>query len=130
MSGMIDAHQHFWYYHPVKHAWIDDAMAVIREDFLPTDLAPVLAANGIAGCVAVQADQTETETDFLLQLAGSNSFIKGVVGWVDLRSDQLEQRLAHYAQFYPAKRFPPCTAGRSTGIYAAGFLSERHWFIE
>ena len=123
MSGIIDAHQHFWYYHPVKHEWINDAMAVIREDFWPTDLAPVLAANGVAGCVAVQADQTETETDFLLQLAGSNSFIKGVVGWVDLRSDQLEQRLDHYAQFTRLKGFRHVLQGRSTGIYAAAIFS-------
>lgn len=105
MNGMIDAHQHFWHYHPVRHQWINDEMAVIRKDFLPADLAPVLAANGLAGCVAVQADQTEAETDFLLQLANNNDFIKGVVGWVDLRSPQLEQRLAHYAQHKKLKGF-------------------------
>lgn len=105
MNGMIDAHQHFWHYHPVRHQWINDEMAVIRKDFLPADLAPVLAANGLAGCVAVQADQTEAETDFLLQLANNNDFIKGVVGWVDLRSPQLHQRLTHYAQYKKLKGF-------------------------
>ena len=64
----IDAHQHFWYYEPVKHSWIDDAMAVIRKDFLPSDLQKVYAENKIDGCVAVQADQTLDEKNFLLWL--------------------------------------------------------------
>jgi L-fuconolactonase len=98
MIGIVDAHQHFWHYHPVKHAWIDDNMPVIRKNFLPADLQPVLAANGVSGCVAVQADQTHTETDFLLKLAANHSFIKGVVGWVDLLSGALEGRLEQYKQ--------------------------------
>ena len=74
----IDAHQHFWKYHVKKHSWIDDSMAVIRKDFLPAKLEPVLLDNNIDGCIAIQADQTEDETHFLLQLAAENSFIKGI----------------------------------------------------
>lgn len=96
---MIDAHQHFWNFDPIRDAWITEDMGVIRKDFLPADLAPVLQANGITGCVAVQADQSEAETDFLLQLATENPFIKGVVGWVDLKATNVQERLAHYAQF-------------------------------
>lgn len=95
----IDAHQHFWNYNAVTHDWIGDDMASIRRDFLPADLAPVLQENGIDGCIAVQADQTEAETAFLLQLADAHSFIKGVVGWIDLQapeiSDKLQQWCAH-----------------------------------
>ncbi len=105
MTGTIDTHQHFWHYHPVKHDWINDEMAVIRKDFLPADLVPVLKENNIAGCVTVQADQTENETDFLLQLSKENEFIKGVVGWVDLRADNVQSRLEHYAQFKVLKGF-------------------------
>jgi L-fuconolactonase len=101
----IDAHQHFWKYDPVNHSWIDDEMAAIRQDFYPADLKPLLEANGVDGCVAVQADQTEAETDFLLQLAQENDFIKGIVGWVDLRSENIRERLAHSAQFPLVKGF-------------------------
>ena len=93
----IDAHQHFWHYDPWRDAWISEAMAVLRRDFLPADLAPLLAANLVDGCVAVQADQSEAETQFLLDLARDHSFIRGVVGWVDLRSPQVAERLAHFA---------------------------------
>lgn len=94
----IDAHQHFWQYHPEKHSWIRDDMQRIRRDFLPADLQPLLARAGIDACVAVQADQSEEETHFLLKLAAENEFIKGVVGWVDLRSPTLISRLEYYAQ--------------------------------
>ncbi len=94
----IDAHQHFWHYSPVEHAWIGENMAVLQRDYLPRDLKPELETAGFDGCVAVQASQTEAETKFLLQLAETNPFIKGVVGWVDLRADKVEERLRHYSQ--------------------------------
>ncbi|MES2006171.1 MAG: amidohydrolase family protein [Bacteroidota bacterium] len=101
----IDAHQHFWQYHPEKHSWINDAMNVIRKDFLPADLEPVLRQNQVSGCVAVQADQTEAETDFLVALANEHPFIKAVVGWVDLSSDNIQERLAYYQQQHIIKGF-------------------------
>ena len=101
----IDSHQHFWQYHPKKHEWIDDKMGVIRKDFLPEDLFPLLQENKFKGCVAVQADQSETETEFLIELAKKNKFIKGVVGWVDLKAENIQDRLSHYKQFKIVKGF-------------------------
>jgi L-fuconolactonase len=95
----IDAHQHFWRFDPVRDAWIADEMAAIRRDFLPGDLEPELDANGIDATIAVQADQSEAETEFLLGLAEGNRRIAGVVGWVDLQSDDVERRLEHFARF-------------------------------
>ena len=94
---IIDSHQHFWNYDPDRDAWIDASMEVIRKDFLPEDLKLILEQNGVDGCIAVQADQSETETEFLLACAEQNPFIKGVVGWVDLIAENLEDRLKHYA---------------------------------
>jgi len=101
----IDSHQHFWIYNTERDLWITDDMAVIRRDFLPGDLVSVLASNGIDGCVAVQADQSEEETRFLLSLATQHPFIKGVVGWADLKSAHIEERLAHYSLFPKLKGF-------------------------
>ncbi len=102
---IIDSHQHFWHYETEKHSWIDDEMAVIRKDFLPSDLKQVYNENGIDGCVAVQADQTLAETDFLLDLASNNNFIKGVVGWVDLRANNIENVLEKYSDSQKLKGF-------------------------
>ena len=102
---VIDSHQHFWNYEPVKHDWIDDDMSVIRRDFLPSDLKKEYDNYGIDGCVAVQADQTLAETDFLLQLSNENDFIKGIVGWVDLRSETIKTDLEKYSIHKKIKGF-------------------------
>lgn len=105
-SMKIDAHQHFWQFDPIRDSWITEgSMSVIRRDFLPNDLQPILQQNGIDGCVAVQADQSETETHFLLDLASQNEFIKGVVGWVDLKADNLAERLDYFKQYPKLKGF-------------------------
>ena len=101
----IDSHQHFWKFHPVKNAWITDDMKIIQRDFMPNDLLPLLKENNLNGCVAVQADQSEEETEFLLQLAEENDFIKGVVGWVDLRAENLEERLEFFSKYKKLKGF-------------------------
>ncbi len=80
----IDAHQHFWHYSPAEYDWIDASMAAIRRDFLPPDLAPLLAAAGLDGSIAVQARQSVRETEWLLAFAAAYPQIKGVVGWVPL----------------------------------------------
>jgi len=89
----IDAHQHFWRYRPETHGWISNAMAVLKQDFLPPDLEPLLSAQGFDGCVAVQAAQALDETRFLLGLADAHPFVRAVVGWVDLLSPDLEAQL-------------------------------------
>jgi L-fucono-1,5-lactonase len=105
MTEKIDSHQHFWKFDPVRDGWIDGSMSAIQRDFMPVDLKPILDKHGIDGCIAVQADQSETETEFLLGLAEANDFIKGVVGWVDLRSDTVGKRLEYFKDFKKLKGF-------------------------
>lgn len=87
----IDAHQHFWFFDPVRDSWIDGSMPEIQRDFLPDHLKPILKKNGFDGCVVVQSDQSEAENEFQLKNADKNSIIKGVVGWVDLCSSEVEE---------------------------------------
>lgn len=95
---MIDSHVHFWQFDPVKDAWINEEMAVLQRNFSPADYDALQAENGINGCVAVQADQSEQETAFLVDLARHNPVIKGVVGWIDLQSKVIEEKLSFYAK--------------------------------
>jgi L-fuconolactonase len=101
----IDAHQHFWQYNAARDSWITDDMSVIQRDFFPKDLEPLLKQHNIDGCIAVQASQSEDENKFLLQLANENDFIKGVVGWVDLKAPDIQAQLQHYQQFPKMKGF-------------------------
>jgi L-fuconolactonase len=95
---MIDTHVHFWQFDPIRDSWIDDEMAILRQDYLPNDLIKELKVNEVQGCIAVQADQSITETEFLLDLAQQNTFIKGIVGWIDLKSPNLDEQLVMYAK--------------------------------
>ncbi|HRI79083.1 MAG TPA: amidohydrolase family protein [Cyclobacteriaceae bacterium] len=101
----IDAHQHFWKYLRERDTWITDEMGALKWDFQPEDLHPLLTKNKIEGCVVVQVDQSEKETENLIKLAQSHSFIKGVVGWTDLSSTSVQVRLEHYHQFSEVKGF-------------------------
>jgi L-fuconolactonase len=93
----IDAHQHLWAYDPAEYGWIGPGMEGLARDFLPPDLEPLLKQNGMDGTIAVQARQSLAETEWLLDLAARYRIIKGVVGWVDLRSPELSQELARLA---------------------------------
>ena len=92
----VDTHQHFWKYSKEQYPWIEEGMEVLARDMLPADLKPLLEANGIDGTVAVQARQVVEETEALLAMAQEYDFIRGVVGWVDLRSPNVEAQLERF----------------------------------
>jgi len=87
---MIDSHQHFWQVGRFDYPWMSKDLSVLYRDYLPADLSPILAQNGIDKTVLVQASNSIAETRWLLELADKNDFIAGVVGWVDLMSADLE----------------------------------------
>ena len=102
---IIDAHQHFWKYDAQEYAWISDELAPLKRDFLPEELLQLLNKEKISGAISVQARQSEKENEFLLNHAKGNPFIKGVVGWLDLRSEKVEERLSFYRNFPILKGF-------------------------
>lgn len=93
---LIDSHHHFWKYNPIDYDWIDNDMSAIRRDFLPDDLAMVIANAGIDGVVSVQARQSLDETDWLLSMAHEAPFIKGVVGWLPIADTAFPGLLEKY----------------------------------
>jgi L-fuconolactonase len=99
----IDTHQHFWKYNAAHYAWMGENMASLRRDYLPAHLAPLIKSAGLDGTVSVQARQLPEESYWLLELADQNPFIKGVVGWVDLRSPKVTEQLEKLAR-YPKLR--------------------------
>jgi L-fuconolactonase len=114
---IIDSHQHFWKYEPVRDAWISEEMTVLRRDFLPEELDSIYKQSGISGCVAVQADQSLDETHFLVHLAREYSFIKGVVGWVNLRADNLLEELEYMKTMPAVKGFRHIVQGEDADIF-------------
>jgi len=98
-GGIIDSHVHFWEYDKVRDSWITDKMKTLQQNYLPQTITGTLKRNGINGCIAVQADQSEMETLFLTELAKTHDIIKGVVGWIGLQNENIEERLNYFSQY-------------------------------
>ncbi len=94
----IDSHHHFWNYSAEAYGWIGNSMAVLKRDFTPVDLKKNLDEAGIDGVVSVQARTEEAENDFLLGYADDHSWILGVVGWLDLTAEDVEEKVARFAE--------------------------------
>ncbi|WP_432710150.1 amidohydrolase family protein [Pedobacter sp.] len=101
----IDGHQHFWKYNPERDDWITEDMAVLREDYLPQQLEPLLKQHGFSGSVVIQSAQNREENIFQLKNAVKHEFIKGVVGWVDLQAEDIEKRLESLMPYEKLKGF-------------------------
>jgi L-fuconolactonase len=117
-TAIIDAHQHFWNYHPAEYAWIDETMSPLQRDFLPPDLRAEMTTAGVSGSIAVQARQTVGETDWLLHLAREYNFIYGVVGWAPIADPALPQILESLAGRPKLKGLRHVVQGEPDGFLA------------
>lgn len=115
----IDGHQHFWKADRGDYHWMSLSVPVLCRDYLPGDLLPHLARHGIARTILVQAAQTVAETDYLLELAAQNSFIAGVVGWLDMESVDFPRQFEFIAKTPGSLVCVPCykTLPTPPGLY-------------
>lgn len=90
---IVDAHQHFWRLDRGDYDWLQPQLGVLYRDYLPQHLAPLLDANGVDATVLVQAAATEDETHYLLELAGAQPFVAGVVGWIEFDAPNAPERI-------------------------------------
>src|SRR5882724_2650856 len=93
MNFVLDAHHHLWRYSPAEYPWIDAPKKTLQRDFLPANLEKELSKSGIDGAIAVQARQSITETEWLLDLADARPIMKGVVGWAPLIDPNVRKHL-------------------------------------
>lgn len=95
---IIDAHQHFWQLElPFDYAWLAaPEHAAIQRNYLPEDLKPLIEQAGVEGTVFVQTQHNLEENRWALELADRHEFLLGVVGWVDLASEECEEQLLEF----------------------------------
>lgn len=98
MHYSIDAHQHYWHYKSADFPWIRENMKLLKRDFSPQNLKPLLDQHGLLGSITVQAQHSEFETDWLIKQVTSSSGVNGVVGWLDVRSPELENKLLRFSE--------------------------------
>lgn len=98
MTRRIDAHQHYWRIVRNDYGWLTPDLGPIHRDFLPADLAPLIAECGIEATILVQAAPTIAETEFLLDIAAETPGVAGVIGWVDFESADALADIARLAE--------------------------------
>ena len=119
----IDAHQHFWQYNPNTQGWITDEMSLLMRDFSPKELQKEIEALDFQGTIAVQAEETLAENHYLNNLAASNNFIKGIVGWMDLRDKYAVEKMHELKAIQKLVGFRTITQGAPDEKY----LSNRQY---
>jgi len=90
---IIDSHHHLWDLNLFQYDWMPEDNPILRQSYLPDELAPILENCSVSGSVVVQADQTVEEAKFLLKCANDFPWMKGVVGWVDLQDERVGDTL-------------------------------------
>jgi L-fuconolactonase len=96
---IVDAHHHLWNLEREPLPWMEGAPASISRTFEPSELEPLLRQSGVTATVLVQAANTDTDTDAMLEQAACHAWIGGVIGWIDLRSPaRTAQRLGELQQ--------------------------------
>jgi L-fuconolactonase len=88
---VIDSHVHVWDPARVHYPWLVDAPALDRR-FDLADVEEELDAAGVVAVVLVQAADHVDDTELMLEIAGSDARVAGVVGWVPLLDPLVTQR--------------------------------------
>ena len=93
---MLDTHHHLWSYNADDYPWIP-ANTPLAQNQLLAELEEVTSAAGVTGTIAVQARQIIEESTSLLKIADQSDLIRGIVGWLPLVSENVEEDLEHFS---------------------------------
>jgi L-fucono-1,5-lactonase len=90
--SLIDAHLHIWDLERSEYAWLTPGLGELHATFTPEQAQAELEAAGIGSAVLVQAEDSERDTDLMLEAAARHPWIAGVVGWVQLDEPATAER--------------------------------------
>jgi L-fuconolactonase len=89
---VVDAHLHVWDLERSEYAWLTPELGPLHRTFTPEQAHAELEAAGITRAVLVQAEDSERDTDLMLEAARRHPWIAGVVGWVQLDDPTVAER--------------------------------------
>ena len=89
---MLDTHHHLWSYNADDYPWLP-ANTPLAQNHLLVELEEATSLAGVTGTIAVQARQTTEESASLLKIAHQSDLIRGVVGWIPLVSENVDEEL-------------------------------------
>jgi L-fuconolactonase len=88
----VDAHLHVWDLACSEYAWLTPDLGPLYATFTPEQAHAELEAAGIASAVLVQAEDSERDTELMLEAARRHPWSVGVVGWVQLDDPAVAER--------------------------------------
>lgn len=95
---IIDTHLHIWDLEKVEYSWLTGNTSILARTYLPDEVSPLMQKVGVTQAILVQAANTIEETEFMLDAAQQNSWIKGVVGWLPLLDPMATQSQIKFFQ--------------------------------
>lgn len=99
MTSSIDAHLHLWDLSESGYSWLTPEAGELYRTYTAEEARAELDRAGIDSAILVQAEDSATDTQFMLRQASVHNWIVGVVGWIELDSPAAAERaLAVYAQ--------------------------------
>jgi L-fuconolactonase len=86
MTGgpVVDAHLHLWDLQRSAYSWITPELGPLHATITAERAHAELTAAGVDSAVLVQAEDSVTDTEFMLEVAAKHDWVAGVVGWVQL----------------------------------------------
>jgi L-fuconolactonase len=80
----VDGHLHLWDLERSRYAWVTPELGPLHATFTPAQARRELADSAVAAAVLVQAEDSERDTELMLEVAASENWVAGVVGWIQL----------------------------------------------
>jgi L-fuconolactonase len=81
---IVDTHVHVWNFERAQYAWLNGDTTILNRTYNIEELKEERTAAGVTDGVLVQAANNFEDTDWMLEVAEKNEWIKGVVGWLPL----------------------------------------------
>lgn len=81
---IVDTHIHVWNFEKAEYEWLKGDTSILNRSYHIEEIEEERKEAAITDGVLVQAANNFEDTDWMLEVAKKNDWIKGVVGWLPL----------------------------------------------
>src|SRR5882672_5445992 len=89
---IIDTHIHTWDIEQTEYSWLKGDTSILNRTYRLDELTPQIRKAGVTHGMLVQAANNFDDTGLMLEIAGQNDWILGVVGWLPLLDPQQTEK--------------------------------------
>jgi L-fuconolactonase len=104
MQRIIDTHIHVWDFDRAEYPWLKGDTSLLNRTYKIDEIGAERRNAGITDGIMVQASCNLDDTELMLEVAGENEWIHGVVCWLPLMNTKETARLLE-DEFLPNRYF-------------------------